>query len=89
MNYYGSICLSDIPKDKIKKSEKNGKLYLNIEAVAYKETNAYGNSHFLSVSASKDERNKEGFKPSYIGNLKERGEEERKPSSDELADLPF
>ena len=29
MNYYGSICLSDIPKEVIKEG-KNGKKYLNI-----------------------------------------------------------
>ena len=29
MNYYGSICLTDIPKEVIK-TGKNGKKYLNI-----------------------------------------------------------
>ena len=90
MNYYGSICLSDIPKDKIVKSEKNGKLYLNIDAVAYKEPNQYGNSHFIALSSDKEERQKGGYKPTYIGNLKEREYKgEVKPSQSDISGLPF
>lgn len=90
MNYYGSICLSDIPKDKIVKSEKNGKLYLNIDVVAYKESNLYGNSHFIALSSDKEERQKEGYKPTYIGNLKEREYKgEIKPSQSDINGLPF
>lgn len=90
MNYYGSICLSDIPKDKIVKSEKNGKLYLNIDVVAYKESNQYGKSHFIALSSDKEERQKEDYKPTYIGNLKEREYKgEIKPSQSDINGLPF
>lgn len=90
MNYYGSICLSDIPKDKIVKSEKNGKLYLNIDVVAYKESNQYGNSHFIALSSDKEERQKGDYKPTYIGNLKEREYKgEIKPSQSDINGLPF
>lgn len=90
MNYYGSICLSDIPKDKIVKSEKNGKLYLNINVVKYKEENQYNNKYFICLPSTKEERGKEGFSPCYLGNLKESDEKGNvKPIQDELDELPF
>lgn len=90
MNYYGSICLSDIPKDKITKSEKNGKLYLNINVVKYKEENQYNNKYFICLPSTKEERVKDGFSPCYLGNLKEYEEKgSERPSQEDLNVLPF
>ena len=65
-----SICLSDLPKEKITLSEKNGKKYINLIVDSRKEPDQYGQTHTVYVSQSKDEReNKEPKK--YVGNGKE------------------
>ena len=66
-NLYGSICLSDIPKELITES-KNGKKYLNIEVTALRQPSQYGATHAVKMSVKKDDR-KEGVNY-YIGNLK-------------------
>ena len=96
----GSICLTDIPKDKITTSEKNGKKYLNVTVWVNDEPDTYGNHASIQVSQTKKER--EGKAPrSYIGNLK-RPAAAAPPASDaplphlqnhpavpETSDLPF
>lgn len=67
VNLYGSICLSDIPKELITTS-KNGKRYLNIEVNELRQPSQYGATHAVKVSVKKAER-KEGVNY-YIGNLK-------------------
>ena len=62
-----SICVSDIPKTKINKSDKNGKSYLNITVAAKKDPDKFGNTHTVYISQSKDEK---GDK-TYIGSGKE------------------
>lgn len=66
-NLYGSICLSDIPKELITTS-KNGKKYLNIEVNKLQKPSPYGATHAVKMSVKKGER-KEGVNY-YIGNLK-------------------
>lgn len=51
-----SICLSDIPKERIKVSEKNGKKYLNVTIQGRKEPDEYGNNVYATVSHTKEER---------------------------------
>jgi hypothetical protein len=67
--YNGSICLSDIPKDKITKSEKNGKSYLNFNLWVNDEKDQYGNIGSINVSQTKEER-ESGQKKVYFGNIK-------------------
>lgn len=43
-----SVCLSDLPKDKIQEG-KNGKKYVNLAVSAKKETDQYGYSHSVSI----------------------------------------
>jgi hypothetical protein len=50
-----SICLSDLPKDKIKEAE-NGKKYINLAVSNRKETGKYGETHTVFVSQTKEER---------------------------------
>lgn len=66
-NLYGSICLSDIPKELITESN-NGKKYLNIEVTALRQPSQYGATHAVKMSCKKADR-KEGVNY-YIGNLK-------------------
>ena len=91
--YNGSICLSDIPKEKITTSEKNGKKYLNFNLWVNDAEDQYGNIGSLNVSQSKEER-EAGQKKVYFGNIKEvkQSEPTAQPGSaavDELNDLPF
>lgn len=66
-NFYGSICLSDIPKRLIEDG-KNGKKYLRIEAIEMKQVGQYGDTHFIVASCKKENRI-DGEKL-FIGNLK-------------------
>lgn len=80
-----SICLSDIPRDRIKQAN-NGKKYLNITVQDLKEADDYGNTHSLYCTQTKEEREAHE-KRTYIG----RGKEvvfQRSPSVDQVGDLP-
>ncbi|MDR0573024.1 MAG: hypothetical protein LBG96_03160 [Tannerella sp.] len=50
-----SVCLTDLPKDKIKLAA-NGKKYINLCLSGRKETGKYGETHTLFVSQTKEER---------------------------------
>ncbi len=96
---YGSICLSDVPKELFKKVKcKDGKerIFLNIKVCARKEAGNFGDTHFVSCEpANKDER-KEGTNY-IIGNMKEYVPKNAAPSQEEIDaaqpanddDLPF
>lgn len=66
-NYYGSLCLSDIPKELIT-TAKNGKKYLNIVVNERRQTGQYGHTHYIKAYTKK------GTVPPetnlYIGELK-------------------
>ncbi len=68
MDLFGSICLSDIPKELIRTSEKNGKKYLTIEVRERREPGKYGDTHYVKAYCKKDER-KENVNY-FIGDLK-------------------
>jgi hypothetical protein len=51
-----SICLSDIPKERITTSERNGKKYASIVVDERKEPDTYGNTHSVYMNLSKEER---------------------------------
>jgi len=88
--YSASICVSDIPKEKVVKSEKNGKSYLNIDVWINDEKDQYGNEGSINIRQSKEEREAKE-KRTYIGNLKR--VEAIKPQAatvqEESTDLPF
>lgn len=92
--YNGSICLSDIPKEKITTSEKNGKKYLNFNLWVNDEKDQYGNIGSINVSQTKEER-ESGAKKVYFGNIKpvERNAPQQQPGvsqePDMTGDLPF
>lgn len=90
----GSICLSDIPADKITVSEKNGKKYLNVNVWINDQPDSYGNIASVSVSQTKEEREAK-VKKTYIGNLKApqnapAAQQQSAPAAaPNLSDLPF
>jgi hypothetical protein len=59
------ICLSDIPRERIKEA-RNGKKYLKIEVSELREKDERDNDHSIKVYVPKAER-EEGVKPTYIG----------------------
>ena len=74
-----SICLSDIPKEAITKSEKNGKSYCNIIVDERKQVGNYGETHTVAMSQSKEQR--EAKEPKiYVGSGKEFKFEQRTES---------
>ena len=68
----GSICLSDIPREQMKKVVcKDGKerIYLNVAVIERKEPSQFGHTHFITCAPKQEER-KEGTQ--YIfGDFKE------------------
>lgn len=96
-----SICLTDIPKEKILIHE-NGKKYLMIETWDGDEIDKYGNDFSVSVSFNKDEveRSKAGetIQRVYLGNgkiwehkpaMREPTPEEVQKMEEENDGLPF
>lgn len=55
MNLYGSICLTDIPRELFRKAD-NGKVYLNLRIYERKEPGKYGHTHTASCAPRKEER---------------------------------
>lgn len=92
--FNGSICLSDIPKDKITESTKNGKKYLNV-VIWLNDEEKFGNIGSIQVSQTKDEREAKTPKQ-YIGNFKKPEPKPEAaplpnglPGEGEIGDLPF
>lgn len=81
-----SICLSDIPKDRIKLAN-NGKKYLNVTVQDLREADEYGNTHSLYCTQTKEEREAKE-KRTYIGRGKEFVFQSARPSVEEVAELP-
>lgn len=83
-----SICLSDIPKDKIKLFDKNGKKYLSIVVADLRSVDAYENTHSVYISQTKEEREAKANRI-YIGHGKlVIFDRQPQPSADVVADLP-
>lgn len=70
-NLYGSICLSDIPKQYIT-TGKNGKKYIQVNIWENREPDRFGFTHAITVGLTQEQREKDVQKY-YIGNLKGRG----------------
>ena len=64
-----SVCLSDIPKDKIKLAT-NGKKYISLVVAQRKEVSQYDETHTVFVSQDKEERAAKLDKV-YVGGGKE------------------
>ncbi len=89
-----SICVSDIPKERIL-SHENGKKYLMIETYDHDTPDKYDNDFSVSISRNKDEveraKNGEKIDRIFIGNGKIWEQTEMTPlnSNVEHPDLPF
>ena len=85
----GSICLSNIPKDQMKKVMcKDGveRIYRNIAVIEREKVGQYGDTHFVSCSP-KQELRKEGV--NYIfGDLKRFVPKSSAPTSEDINNAP-
>jgi hypothetical protein len=85
-----SICLSDLPKEKIT-TAKNGKKYINLVMWENREVDKFGNTHSIQVNK------KEKEEPTiYVGNGVDKSivpsvpqEQVMSNVSNDLSDLPF
>lgn len=94
-----SICVSNIPKEAIKKAD-NGKMYISIVIAEGKEPDAYDNTHYIYLSQTKEQRDAKE-KKIYIGNGKAYQPKATAPvtveqvaempaiSAEDVDDLPF
>lgn len=89
-NFFGSICLTDIPREQITTSEKNGKKYLNIVINERQTPSQFGHTHYIRTKDKKDD------KVVYIGELKpsqydnqQAQAQQQVPQQQEDDDLPF
>lgn len=64
-----SICLSDIPKELVKKAD-NKKMYISLVVDKRREPDKFGNTHTVYISQSKEEREARKDKI-YVGSGKE------------------
>ena len=84
----GSICLSDLPKEKIV-TANNGKKYLNLVLwINGDEPDKYGNHGSIQISQTKEERAAKQ-KSVYIGNVKIQGSPTTPSQSEFDSPLPF
>lgn len=67
-NFYGSICLSDIPRECII-SHANGKKYLNVDIRMRQTQSQFGHTHYIKVSPPKGVILPQGTNM-FIGDLK-------------------
>lgn len=95
MNFIGSICLTDIPKELIK-TGKNGKKYLNIWINEYQNKPQNSDyTHYIKVRPTKDQYELAKNGPYYLGNIQpvdgEAPKRTEKPAAqnEEADDLPF
>lgn len=88
-----SICVSDIPKDRILK-HSNGKMYLSISTYDYDEPDQFDNDFSVSISPNKEEvearKNGEKINRIFIGNGRIWENQGMQPTTEEdHDDLPF
>lgn len=65
-----SVCVTDIPKENIKLSEKNGKKYVSFVVDERKQPDQFGNTHTVYMNQTKEKREANDPKV-YVGNGKE------------------
>ena len=88
-----SICVTDIPKEKILK-HANGKMYLNLQTWDNDEPDQFGNDFSVSIPLTKEEveSKKAGndVKRTYLGNGKIWEDKSMQPiTQEDQDDLPF
>ena len=92
MHLFGSICLSDIPREQMKKVMcKDGveRIYVNVFIGERKEPSRFGNNvftHFVSCAPKKEER--VDGKSYSIGDLQTHNPQPSTPTTEQVASAP-
>lgn len=92
-NLYLDICLSDIPRERIK-TAANGKKYLKAIIRPRKETDRDGYDHYIAAFVPKEER-MQGDSPAFIGRAQEKhyddqpAQQQARPAPSDPDDLPW
>lgn len=82
-----SICLTDIPKERIKVAN-NGKKYLKVSIQDLRvKPDQYGNTHSMYCAQDEEER-KRGDKRFYIGNGRELVFVDRRMTAEDVEAMP-
>lgn len=80
-----SICLSRIPKNKIKEDPKTGEKWVNITAGLMRQEDKYGNTYAVYVSQEREEPREER---AYIGKGKEFCFKSKEPTPEQVEEFP-
>lgn len=91
-----SICVSDIPRDRIKQGN-NGKKYINVCVSTLREPDVYENTHCVFMQQTKEERASKanrifigkGKAVNFAPNPITPKSVKQMPPADEVDDLPF
>jgi hypothetical protein len=89
-----SICLTDLPKDKIKQAD-NGKKYINLCVAGRREVSKYGDTHAVYVAQTKGEREANvpvtfvGAGKEFIPQVATAQAVDNMPVAGNIDDLPF
>jgi hypothetical protein len=88
-----SICLTDLPKERIFKHE-NGKMYLNLSTYDYEAPDKFDNDFSVSLPLTKDElerkKNGQTINRIFLGSGKIWPDKQGQPlTQEEQDDLPF
>ncbi len=95
-----NICVSDLPKDKII-TGRNGKEYINLVLDERREVSQFGETHTITLSQSKEEREAKATKvfvgggKEYVFERREQPQPQAQPQparqsgSSDVDDLPF
>lgn len=91
-SFYLDICLSDIPRERIKKAA-NGKSYLKAIIRPRKDTDRDGYDHYIAAFIPKEERQDDSG-PAFIGRAQEKHYDDNNQPSGQQAqkgvdDLPW
>ena len=81
-----SICLSDLPKSKIKLSD-NGKMYCNLVVAERREKGRFDETHYVALSQTQEER-KAGEPKVYVGSGKEYNPQPQQPTPEAIDNMP-
>lgn len=81
-----SLCVSDIPRDKIFVAE-SGKKYISICVSELREVDQYENTHSVFIRQTKEERERKD-KRTYVGRGKAVVFRSPEPTPDQVGELP-
>jgi hypothetical protein len=92
-----SVCLSDLPKEKMKVEETTGKKFINLTVATRREKSKSGATHTVYVSRTKEEREAvnaityvgNGYEVDFAPQVAKPEDVDGLPEAQNFDDLPF